>query len=287
MLFKQLYKILFSFNFILLTFNIASAETIDQHIKVELRKIGHEFLLSLNDSTSRVLAIEKVNDRYAIRFEKKFSFDAELVVEATYKVLSRSTINYNYIVEIQKCEESAVVHSFKTQKEKKDEILACKGRILPLACYVFYYTPIQSKQIAYTKTKTNQSSFEYVYILIIFIIALGLVLYLIKLNKSKKSAASIIHIGQYQFDQKGLMLTLKSQSVELSSKEADLLYLLYKNENKVLEREYILNEVWGDVGDYVGRTLDVFVSKLRKKLSADAHLKIINVRGVGYKFVMN
>ncbi|MBK9591743.1 MAG: winged helix-turn-helix domain-containing protein [Crocinitomicaceae bacterium] len=56
----------------------------------------------------------------------------------------------------------------------------------------------------------------------------------------------------------------KKQSIELSSKEADLLFLLFSNENKTLERAYILNLVWGDEGDYVGRTLDVFVSKLRK-----------------------
>lgn len=110
--------------------------------------------------------------------------------------------------------------------------------------------------------------------------------YLIKRKSKQKIEAELISIGQFQFDQKRMILSLKAQSIELSTKEADLLFLLYSNENKTLERGYILNHIWGDEGDYVGRTLDVFISKLRKKLEADPALKIINVRGVGYRFVV-
>jgi DNA-binding response OmpR family regulator len=73
----------------------------------------------------------------------------------------------------------------------------------------------------------------------------------------------------------------------LTSKEADLLILLHNSVNTGIEREVILNEVWGDEGDYVGRTLDVFISKLRKKLEGDSSVKIVNIRGVGYKLVLN
>ncbi|MBK8927510.1 MAG: winged helix-turn-helix domain-containing protein [Crocinitomicaceae bacterium] len=62
-----------------------------------------------------------------------------------------------------------------------------------------------------------------------------------------------------------MILRSKYESTELSGKETELLLLLYHNENKILEREYILNQVWQDTGEYVGRTLDVFISKLRKK----------------------
>lgn len=57
--------------------------------------------------------------------------------------------------------------------------------------------------------------------------------------------------------------------------------------NATVERDDILKSVWGDDGDYVGRTLDVFISKLRKKLEADSNIKIINIRGIGYKLVLN
>ena len=73
----------------------------------------------------------------------------------------------------------------------------------------------------------------------------------------------------------------------IPNKETDLLLLLYKAANTTVERELILNVVWGDEGDYVGRTLDVFISKLRKKLEADSSVKIVTTRGVGYKLVVN
>jgi DNA-binding response OmpR family regulator len=77
------------------------------------------------------------------------------------------------------------------------------------------------------------------------------------------------------------------QKIELTNKEADLLLLLHKTVNEAVTREVILNMVWGDEGDYVGRTLDVFISKLRKKLATNPSAKIITIRGVGYKLVID
>jgi DNA-binding response OmpR family regulator len=84
-----------------------------------------------------------------------------------------------------------------------------------------------------------------------------------------------------------MVLFLKAKTIELSSKESELLLLLFSHKNKTLEREFLLHVIWGDEGDYVGRTLDVFISKLRKKLEADPSLKIVNIRGVGYRFVVS
>jgi DNA-binding response OmpR family regulator len=96
-----------------------------------------------------------------------------------------------------------------------------------------------------------------------------------------------ITIGSYTFDKRNMTLTLNDQTVELTGKEADLLFLLYASANTTIEREVILNAVWGDEGDYAGRTLDVFISKLRKKLETDESLRIVNIRGVGYKLIVN
>ena len=79
---------------------------------------------------------------------------------------------------------------------------------------------------------------------------------------------------------------INKEFIELTSKEADLLLLLCDSANTTVERENILKTVWGDEGSYVGRTLDVFISKLRKKLEADETIKILNIRGVGYRLVI-
>ena len=102
-----------------------------------------------------------------------------------------------------------------------------------------------------------------------------------------KNDPNMISIGEYLFDTRNMNLSFADKKVELTSKEADLLLLLHKEANTTVEREKILRMVWGDEGDYVGRTLDVFISKLRRKLEADSNIKIVNTRGVGYKLVMN
>ncbi len=265
----------------------ANAETQDQHLKVALRTSGHAFLLELNDSTSRILPIEKIDGRYAMQFETAFSYQPDLLSFATLNVLEKNSIAESFIVEVEKCGTKDVVHSFEASLKKDDSMLPCSGRALPKGCYIFYFTVIENNTVIQPTEKSESSASNYIYALLALILGVSVIVYFKKRKGSLKLKSDFINIGQYQFDQKGMLLILKAQTVELSSKESDLLYLLASNENKTLEREYILNVVWGDAGDYVGRTLDVFISKLRKKLEADANVKIINIRGVGYRFVIN
>ena len=96
-----------------------------------------------------------------------------------------------------------------------------------------------------------------------------------------------VPIGAFRFDKGKMELTIQDRKVELSGKEADLLHLLHSCVNETVERDVMLKEVWGNEGDYVGRTLDVFISKLRKKLEADPSVRIANIRGVGYRLILD
>ena len=112
--------------------------------------------------------------------------------------------------------------------------------------------------------------------------------YFIFLKRAEEvSNPYLLEIGDHRFDTKNMTLSYGENSVELSNKEAALLTLLHTSANEPLEREEILRKVWGDQGGYIGRTLDVFISKLRKKLEPDERVKIVNIRGVGYKLVVN
>lgn len=90
-------------------------------------------------------------------------------------------------------------------------------------------------------------------------------------------------IGNYLFNYDSYVLSTAHSKNKLTKKEADILKLLCTTPNKVVERSTILNAVWGDDSYYLGRSLDVFISKLRKYLSEDEHIKITNVHGVGFK----
>lgn len=299
MIFHQSLKSVFLIVVYLSLASTSYGQSVEQGIKVDLRTIGHQFLLQLKDSTSRILPIEKKDGRYAVQFERDFSFEPDQLVVSTFNVMEASTIKATYIVEVEQCETHELVYSFRATANRKSSILSCKQRGLPQDCYIFYFTviennlPVQEKLMvneASPKSEVNSASASWLNELIGIggLAAVIGMFFMVKRQKKKPLAVNnLIEIGQFQYDQKGMLLLLKERSIELSSKESDLLYLLYSNENKTLKREDILKLVWGDEGDYVGRTLDVFISKLRKKLEADTSLKIVNIRGVGYRFVIH
>ena len=93
-----------------------------------------------------------------------------------------------------------------------------------------------------------------------------------------------LNIGHYQFDYKNLNLAYADASETLTQKEADLLRLLNENRNQVVKRSFILETIWGKDDYFLGRSLDVFISRLRKYLNQDERIKIENIHGVGFKF---
>jgi len=94
-----------------------------------------------------------------------------------------------------------------------------------------------------------------------------------------------IQLGNYIFNLKKQTLQTGSMTEALTHREAHLLYHLIKNKNQVLERPFILKKLWGDDDFFNARSMDVFISKLRKKLKKDSSIQIINVRGYGYKLI--
>ncbi|MCB0525329.1 MAG: response regulator transcription factor [Saprospiraceae bacterium] len=93
-----------------------------------------------------------------------------------------------------------------------------------------------------------------------------------------------VAIGSYSFDYKNLSLTGDGYNETLTLKEADLLKLLNEHKNQVVKRSFILETIWGKDDYFLGRSLDVFISRLRKYLSLDDRIKIENIHGVGFKF---
>ena len=91
-------------------------------------------------------------------------------------------------------------------------------------------------------------------------------------------------LGIFVFDTENQTLVLKDQVKTLTKKEVQILKLLFKHKNQVVSREVILNAIWGQNDYFVGRSLDVFITKLRKYLREDPKILISNIHGVGFKF---
>ena len=95
-----------------------------------------------------------------------------------------------------------------------------------------------------------------------------------------------IKIGAFIFNPKKQILSKDDFSVNLTTKESELLTLLFKNKNDILERNHALKAIWGDDNYFNGRSMDVYIAKLRKYLKHDEKIQIINVHGRGFKLLM-
>jgi DNA-binding response OmpR family regulator len=93
----------------------------------------------------------------------------------------------------------------------------------------------------------------------------------------------VFNVGQFQFDPFSFTLRHNGEEKTLTQKEAEVLKLLYRNRDRVLKREEILTHVWGDDDYFMGRSMDVFISKLRKYLKRDPDIQIVNYHGVGFR----
>lgn len=93
----------------------------------------------------------------------------------------------------------------------------------------------------------------------------------------------VISVGKFQFDPFSFTLRYDGQEKTLTQKEAEVLKLLYRNRDRVMKREEILTQVWGDDDYFMGRSMDVFISKLRKYLKTDPDIQIVNYHGVGFR----
>ncbi len=273
----------------------------ESHTEVAMRMIGHEILLQSGDSTSRILPVEKDANRYRIRFGTNFQFEPEKLISTVDDIILQANIANHYLVEVKDNESNNVVYSYEKGNSISTNIVPCVGRIQPEGSYFIDFTflkpapPFVASYSALNRPDNvivpgqKHSRYFTVALLILTFSLLtgGLFLFFQLRGKIPAIRSNLIAIGDYKFDKRNMELLYQNKKTELTGKEAELLHLLYIQANSTIDRTIILKEVWGDDGDYVGRTLDVYISKLRKKLEADTSLKIVNIRGIGYKLIMN
>ena len=106
-------------------------------------------------------------------------------------------------------------------------------------------------------------------------------------EKKEEERQTSFQIGKYHFDFTQQTITIGTNQQKLSTKEAELLRLLCVRKNEVLTREEALLNIWHDDNYFNGRSMDVFLSKIRKYLKDDPAVEIINVHGKGYKLLVN
>jgi DNA-binding winged helix-turn-helix (wHTH) protein len=243
--------------------------------EVVLRKVGHQLLLQAGDSTSRVLPVRKIGENeYRITFENEFTFTPDSLVS-----LVKQNLRENYVVNVVSCAEKAVVYGFAILKNVRDDIIACTGREQPKSCY---YIDIKFEDSGISNTQKGY--------LLGGLPLLAFVVLMATKKTSRKTQlqqANTISIGQTLFNPSERKLIFARNSISLTVKETKLLLILATSPNMIIERSRFQKELWEDEGVIVGRSLDVFISRLRKKLESDECLQIINIHNKGYKLAIH
>jgi len=106
-----------------------------------------------------------------------------------------------------------------------------------------------------------------------------------RVRGKKDKEPTVFDIGQFVFDSQKQTLTIRGEITKLTTKESELLQLLVVHSNDILERNYALKTIWIDDNYFNARSMDVYITKLRKHLKDDPNVEIINIHGKGYKLI--
>ena len=250
--------------------------------EVLLRRIGHEILLQSGDSTSRVLPVKKIaENEYQISFEKEFSFVTDSLVNTTKRLLAKDYHITDYVVNVINCDNSSVAYGYAISKNKKEDILACVGRKQPIACYKI--------NIKFKPSDVVTANYKYYLVGLSFLLLIGFVFWKLKPKKElpKDLSNKLFTFGSVVFDAQKRQLEINAETIDLTATETRLLLIFASSPNETIERSRLQKEIWEDEGVIVGRSLDMFISKLRKKLELDPNINIVVIRGKGYKLEVN
>ena len=258
----------------------------DEKINLALRQVGHQVLTAIGNDTSRIPPVlQLAANEFVLRLENEFNYDTLPFIMA--QVFEDYGIVEHYQVTIKNCQTDTLVLGYDKLAVEKEEI-ACKGREQEIGC--------SNINVAFDETEMTFFSGKYLIVSILMFAFLLWIQHLIN-KKSKVSKAlnaslmelesvkldNRLSIGNSFFDLQNQLFETNNLKKELTFREAKLLHFFMINPNRVLDREKILSNVWEDEGVIVGRSLDVFVSRLRKIIQDDSSLQIKNVHGIGYK----
>ena len=256
-----------------------------------IRQIGHQLLLQAGDPTSRVLPVTETKaGTFLLTFEQAFVFNHDSLMTLAQTMLTKAQFPSGYSVTVHDCTKAAeIVYGFQINNTTPD-ILACNGRSQPAGCYII--------EFAFRDLYESSVNYPLIGLMGGGMMLLSMVAY--RMGRWRESAVHLpvqkpdhvavkdsgaegTAIGKFLFDSKNQCLLLENTVIRLTDKECRILGLLNANFGALISRETLMQEIWLNEGVITGRSLDMFVSKLRKKLSSDPELKITNIHGKGYR----
>lgn len=228
------------------------------------------------DSTTAIPPIEQNGPHeYVLQMNK--GFDYSQLPDYLGRAFKDFGIHQPYEVMVRSCETNFLVLGFNKAAAERDSV-ACRDRGNDLVCSTIHI------QFAQQSQKEEKSLISLAWLLIP-VVGIGGVLLFRKKDTTpiEEREKDGLKLGNYQLNPQNQKLAVGDQEYDLTFRECKLLHYLAAHPNEVLTRDAIMAAVWEDEGIVVGRSLDVFISRLRKMLKSDASISIKTVHGVGYR----
>ncbi|MCB0570636.1 MAG: response regulator transcription factor [Phaeodactylibacter sp.] len=249
-----------------------------QSVNLALRQTADRLLRFAGDSTRVIPPVEQPRaNEYLIRLQADFNYDS--LPGALERAFAQYGIIDSYYVTITDCWVNTLLLGY--SKESLADGAPCTGREQPVGCYnlsVIFPDRVEEQTAGTSRWPLFLS---------VGLVLIAALYYYRKPGVVAQSTAAppdaLIRFGNSAFDPGNQSLYTGDVQQELTFREAKLLHYFLQHANQLLQRNQILEAVWEDEGVIVGRSLDVFVSRLRKLLQADSTVKIANVHGVGYR----
>ena len=265
--------------FILLLHQESHALTIHEDraekVNLAMRQVAHNLLILEKDSISQIPPVIQDGNRFSLEIE---CLNYDYLPYIINEVFTEFNIKDEYRVIVKLCESEEVKLGYTSQSFNAKN-MACQGREMDPGCHriILHLDDIKPLE------ENNASIIPMLPMAILLGLSFfGWIWY-------KNNSDTTIHngstyqLGSYSFDSLNQKIFQGKTSQDLTYRENKLLLLLAKNKNSVVERETILAEVWEDEGVIVGRSVDVFISRLRKFFKEDEKVGIKSVHGVGYR----
>lgn len=252
-----------------------------EKLNLALRRTAHQLLKEAGDSTSRIIPVEKINDNvWLLKLEHTFSYNRlPAILKTSFDIFK---IDCNYDVAILSCSDGKIQLGYNFLDFSQNNNIPCAGRDLAPGCY-----NIQLTVSAGGKSQSNLpiAGWFFSCVLAVTLYSLGRKWYRPseKVKPERPIEADWLYFGHSRLNVMNQQLICGDKSNQLTFRETKLLNLFVLRPNQILDRSFILNNVWADEGILVGRSIDMFVSRLRKMLRDDQSVQLVAVHGVGYK----
>lgn len=260
----------------------SESNDVSNNINLALRQAGHLLYESCGDIHSQIPPVEQVSKtEFKLKLENGFDYDK--LPQILDSSLKNFGISNSYVVSILTCESESIILGY-NDLSYVNQVVACSSREQDELCKII---SLNIEELQQVENKLDYSMF---WLLLVGVIPL--IVFYINRKKIEAPESEVfiekvntnnLIVGSSTFDPKELTLLINGESKQLTFREGKLFEYFINHKNEVLKREVIQNHVWEDEGVIVGRSLDVFISRLRKIIKGDSSLAIKNIHGVGYR----